>query len=116
MGQPELSEILGITAFNFIVTNQPRKKINFIVVSRTTIGIRVWQKKNNPVSMENIEGGNQRELTALALYHQHNEHPTTCKDCNHLDSNLQEHQKDQKLFFPEIPTTLILQCPFQMQQ
>nr|AFK37410.1 unknown [Lotus japonicus] len=45
---------------------------------------------------------------AFALYHQHKEHPTTCKGCNHLDSNLPEHHKDQKLSLTEIPTKPIL--------
>lgn len=66
--------------------------------------------------MKNLKRGNQRELTAFALDYQHNVHPAICKGCNRLDSNLPAQQKDQKLFFPEIPTRLILQCPFQMQQ
>jgi len=55
-----------------------------------------------------LERGNEKELTAFALYHLHNEHQTTGKGYNHLDSNLPEHEKDQKLFFPEIPTRTIL--------
>lgn len=50
------------------------------------------------ITLENLKGRKPRKLTAFALYHQHNEHPTTCKDWNHLDSNSAEHHEDQKLF------------------